>query len=102
INATQVSEALEITISEFERRMKRLATCSLSVIQQREVLNKKTGRKSFQFVHSFSTKLVSEYVSYEKNGEMFYSFNYSPFFERLFHKSNEHQKTAPSILDQVV
>ncbi len=77
--------------------MKSLASCSLSAHQHRLLRHTKTGRESFRFVHMFSTKLVSEYVSFDKDGQIFYSFNYAPFFETMF-KENLHKKKSITTL----
>ncbi|AKQ28829.1 MULTISPECIES: hypothetical protein [Acinetobacter] len=102
INASEISKVVGISLDEFEKRMKSLASCSLSAHQHRLLRHTKTGRESFRFVHMFSTKLVSEYVSFDKDGQIFYSFNYAPFFETMF-KENLHKKNqSQPYLDQVV
>ena len=102
LNASEITSAIGISLDEFEKRMKSLASCYLSAHQHRLLRHTKSGRESFRFVRMFSTKLVSEYVSFESEGQVFYSFNYAPFFETMFQEVSQ-KKTQPQLyLDQVI
>ncbi len=88
VNASEISTRLGITISDFELKMQKLATSSFSVEQYRKVIHSKTSKRELKFLKLFSTNLVSEYVSFAVGTEVFYSFNYTQYFEKYYQKGN--------------
>lgn len=88
VNASEISTRLGITISDFELKMQKLATSSFSVEQYRKVIHSKTSKRELKFLKLFSTNLVSEYVSFAVGTEVFYSFNYTQYFEKYYQKGS--------------
>ncbi|WP_151685893.1 hypothetical protein [Acinetobacter seifertii] len=88
VNASEISTILGITITDFELKMQKLATSSFSVEQYRKVIHSKTNKRELKFLKLFSTNLVSEYVSFAVGTEVFYSFNYTQYFEKYYQKGN--------------
>ncbi|WP_173912991.1 hypothetical protein [Acinetobacter sp. Marseille-Q1618] len=86
VNASELCEVLNVSIDQFEKNMKRLAGVSLSVQQDKVILNPKTGNQHFRLDRLFSTNLLSEYVSFKVDETIYYSFNYAPYFEMYFQK----------------
>lgn len=68
--------------------MRKLATSSFSVEQYRKGIHSKTNKRELKFLKLFSTNLVSEYVSFAVGTRVFYSFNYTQYFEKYYQKGN--------------
>lgn len=88
VNASDICARLAITVDEFELKMNKLATSSFSVEQYRKVIHSKTSKRELKFVKLFSTNLVSEYVSFAVDKEIFYSFNYTQYFEKYYQRGS--------------